>query len=218
MPTFHTLIFDLDGTLIHSAPDLQLASNQALKAIGRNPLDLATIISFIGNGVETLVLRCLEATGGTDAAQHKKVLAHFLEVYAQNMTTHTRPYPGVVPALEQFRASGMRLGICTNKPTDPAQQICERLDIAKYFDVITGAEPDVAKKPDPASLLRSIARLDAQPADTLYVGDSSIDFYTAQNASVPFRLFSAGYLNVTLPDVKDTDRFADWSEHGIAMP
>ena len=216
MTAYKTLVFDLDGTLIHSAPDLQLAANAALADIDRGPLDLPTIISFIGNGVEKLVERCLTATGGGDEALHAQVLARFLEVYGDNVTTHTRPYAGVIPALEQFRAAGLRLGICTNKPTGPARDICTRLDLDRYFDAIVGAEPGQPKKPDPTSLFTCIAALGGTPDTALYVGDSAIDYHTARAASVHVRLFSGGYLNAPLPDLDAADRFDDWTVHGIA--
>ena len=209
------IVFDLDGTLIHSAPDLQLAANEALKSIGRAPLDLPTIISFIGNGVEILVKRTLNMTGGADGALEQDVLRIFLEIYTKNMTTFTRPYPGVVAALETFRAKGISLGICTNKPTGPAREICEKLDLAQYFDVIIGAEPGQPKKPDPHSLLVCIKMLECRPQDALYVGDSAIDFHSARNASVAFRLYSEGYLNEPLPTLDSTDQFHDWTKHGI---
>lgn len=212
------IIFDLDGTLIHSAPDLQFAANEMLKGYGREPLDLATVVSFIGNGVERLVARCLEATGGADESLFGEALEQFLEVYSQNVTRYTRPYAGVLDALEQFQASGIPMGICTNKPTGPAVDICEALDLTRYFDVILGAEPDLPKKPDKAPLMRCIQTLDATPSTALYVGDSSVDFETARNAQVPFRLFSGGYLNSELPTLSEQDRFSDWAAHGIVLP
>ena len=215
MPNINAIVFDLDGTLIHSAPDLQLASNEALGAIGRAPLDLPTIISFIGDGVEALVRRILDVTGGSDEMLRQQVLAHFLDVYAQNATTHTRPYAGVFEALEQFRANGIRLAVCTNKPTRPAREICDKLALAQYFEVILGAEPGQPKKPDPAPLLTCVAALECSPESALYVGDSAIDFQTARNASVPFLLFAGGYLNTALPDLSDADRFGNWAMHGI---
>lgn len=217
MMPLQTIVFDLDGTLIHSAPDLQLAANEALAPLGRGPLDLPTVISFIGDGVETLVLRCLNATGGASEGLHRDTLALFLKIYAQNVTTHTRPYPGVVAALEDFCARGIKLGICTNKPTAPAVTICDALDISKYFDAIVGAEPDQPKKPAPASLLSCIQSLGGGGDGVLYVGDSVVDYETALNASVPFRLFSGGYLNAPLPDLAGSDRFADWAAHGIGV-
>ena len=209
------IVFDLDGTLIHSAPDLRFAANEALKAVDRRQLDLPTIISFIGNGVEVLVERILDATGDSSEALKRDVLAIFLKVYGANMTTLTRPYPGVVAALEQLKSSGVRLGVCTNKPTAPAREICEKLDLVQFFDVIVGAESDQPKKPDPQSLLTCIAALNCTPEQALYVGDSAIDFHTARRASVDFRLFSAGYLNESLPELSDENRFSNWAKYEI---
>ena len=209
------IIFDLDGTLIHSAPDLHSAANATLNALGRETLDLPTVISFIGNGVEKLVERSLNATGGYNAPLRQAALDLFLKSYNQNMTTLTRPYPGVVSALHAFRDTGVPLGICTNKPTKPAQEICDRLDLTQFFTVIAGAEDGHAKKPDPAPLLGCIKDLRVQPSETLYVGDSAIDWLTARNADVPFRLFAKGYLNAPLADLPIADRFDDWTAHGI---
>jgi phosphoglycolate phosphatase len=209
------IIFDLDGTLIHSAPDLHAAANVTLDALGREALDLPTIVSFIGNGVEKLVERCLTATGGYDAPLRQTALDLFLNSYNLNMTTLTRPYLGVVSALRAFRTAGIPMGICTNKPTEPALQICDRLDLTQFFKVIAGAQDGQPKKPDSAPLLTCIQDMSGQPSQTLYVGDSTIDYLTARNANVAFRLFSAGYLNGPLPDLPDTDRFADWAAHGI---
>jgi len=217
MPHFKAIIFDLDGTLIHSAPDLQYAVNEALKSIGRTTLDLPTVISFIGNGVEVLVRRALIATGGIEDALHRDVLVTFLQVYEQNMTTLTQPYAGVVACLEQFADQGVPMGICTNKPTAPAIGICKALRLDGFFDVIMGAEDGIAKKPDPEPLLACIKALGMVPQDTLYVGDSAVDYHTARNANVAFRLFSEGYLNENLPDLKAADRFDDWAMHGISI-
>ena len=211
------IIFDLDGTLIHSAPDIHAAANEALKGVGRAPLDLPTIISFIGNGMEALVARCLDATGGGNARLQQTTYDLLLASYTANMTILTRPYPGVVPSLEGFRASGIPLGICTNKLDQPARDICDALDLSRHFEVIAGAIHDRPKKPDPHSLLLCCEQLGVRPGQALYVGDSAIDYYTARNARVPFRLFSEGYLNDLLPDLADADRFSSWATHGIIV-
>jgi phosphoglycolate phosphatase len=211
------IIFDLDGTLIHSAPDLHAAINVTLATLGRAALELPVVVSFIGNGVEKLVERSLTATGGYDSALRAHALEVFLEAYGKNMTTLTRPYHGVVAALLAFQQAGIALGVCTNKPDKPARDICERLELSRFFKVIAGARDGLAKKPDPQPLLSCIAEMGAEPAQTLYVGDSAIDYLTAQNAGVPFRLFSNGYLNTPLPDLAEADRFADWAAHGIQL-
>jgi phosphoglycolate phosphatase len=212
------IIFDLDGTLIHSAPDLHAAANAMLKALERSALELPTIISFIGNGVERLVERCLDATGEYDATLRQVAMKKFLAFCQQNMTTLTQPYPGVVASLQIFRDAGIPLGICTNKPTQPAREICDRLELTQFFKVITGAEDGQLKKPEPASLLACISALDVLPSEALYVGDSEIDYLTAVNAAVSFRLFANGYLNAPLPNLPALDRFEHWTNHGIPAP
>ena len=209
------IIFDLDGTLIHSAPDLHAATNAMLQAHKRPLLDLSTVISFIGNGVEKLVERSLDQTGGYNEPLRQAALDFFLMFYNHNITTLTRPYPGVYSALQIFFDAGIPLGICTNKPTKPAQEICDRLDLTRFFNVILGAEDRVPKKPDPAPLWECVSDLGAPLSQALYVGDSAVDFFTARNAAVPFRLFSKGYLNATLPDLGEADSFEDWAAHGI---
>ncbi len=215
MTKFETVVFDLDGTLIHSAPDLHAAANVALVGLGCAPLDLSTVTSFIGNGVEKLVERCLNATGkSTDRLQHR-ALAQFLDYYENNMTTLTRPYSGVVSCLDTFKAAGLKMAICTNKPTGPARDICDQLGLSQYFDVVVGAVPGALKKPDATPLLTCIAAMKARPEKTLYVGDSAIDFQTARNANVPFRLFTRGYLHTEIPELAASDRFDDWTANSV---
>ena len=209
-----TIVFDLDGTLIDSAPDLHDATNVMLAALGRGPLDLATVISFIGNGVEKLVERALEATGGDDGLKIES-LSRFRAHYDANMTRLTRPYEGVLPCLEALAAQGCVLGICTNKPDGPAKAICADLGIAPLFGVIAGARPGIAHKPDPEPLLASIAALGGLPETALYVGDSRVDWQTAQNAGVAFRLFSGGYMNGPAPAMATGDVFDRWSVAAI---
>ncbi len=215
MTRYSALVFDLDGTLLHSAPDLHAAANVALVELGRPELDLETVISFIGNGVEKLVERCLKATGGCENGIHAKALSVFMNSYSANMTTLTRPYPGVVNCLSKLEQSGAKMGICTNKPTAAARGICDALDLSRYFAVIAGAEEGQVKKPDPKPLLDVLSRLNADPVRALYIGDSSIDHSTAKNAGVEFRLFSGGYLKAPITDLPKSNIFVDWAQSGL---
>ncbi len=215
MKEFRSIIFDLDGTLVHSAPDLHAAVNVALAGLGREPLDLHRVISFIGNGVETLVERSLASTGEVNTDLLGISLSRFRRSYEQNMTRLTRPYPGVVGCLNRLVSEGAKLGVCTNKPTEPAKAICDQLGLAQYFDVISGAERGRPKKPDAAPLLSCVSALGGSKSKIMYVGDSEIDYQTSLNANIPFRLYSGGYLTVALPDLGPADRFDDWHASGI---
>ena len=211
------IVFDLDGTLVHSAPDLHAATNVALKALGREALDLPTVISFVGNGVEKLVRRSLNATGGVSDALFKDALALFMDSYEQNMTTLTRPYPGVVDCLTQLKRDGARLGICTNKPTGPARDVCDQLNLTRFFDVIEGASAGRPKKPEAQPLLDVINALGGVVEDAIFVGDSAVDVETAANAGVALRLFNGGYLNAPV-DVPAAHRFDSWDDSGLPIP
>lgn len=211
------VIFDLDGTLVHSAPDLRAAVNHMLFDMGREPIDLPTIISFIGNGVEKLVERSLIATGGIPITGMADPLGLFRAFYADNLTTQTTLYPGVQDWLNAAHAKSVPMGICTNKPHQAAIDVCYQLDISKYFGVIIGAQDNRAKKPDPAMLLHCAEVLNVELSETIYVGDSETDFETAQNANVAFRLFNKGYRNGPI-DVPAHHCFDDWSAYNIGTP
>lgn len=211
-----TLIFDLDGTLIHSAPDLQAALNAALAPLGRGPLDLVTVTSFVGNGVEKLVERGLKATGAVDAALHQHTLQAFLAAYEAHGITLTAPYDGVMTQLQRLKDAGVALGICTNKPQAPADHICEALGLAPFFGVILGAREGAPKKPDPSVLLNAMQSLGATAAETIYVGDNGVDGATAQAAGVTFWLHASGYPNGTVPACARV--FDDWTDPALFAP
>jgi phosphoglycolate phosphatase len=215
MTDAQTFIFDLDGTLIDSAPDIHFAANAALAAIHRPALDLATVTSFIGAGVEILMSKCLDATGGDDPDTHARALEVLLRVYTQEGAARTTCYPGVVACLERLCARGMKLGICTNKVQDAANAVCQELDLEKYFVSIHGARDTVAKKPAPDALFNCIADVGGVPDRMLYVGDSHIDQKTAQNAGIPFAFFTGGYLNHPLSGEPPHIRFDDWSSQWL---
>jgi phosphoglycolate phosphatase len=187
------VVFDLDGTLVHSAPDIHAAACAALAALGRPPLDLATVTGFVGNGTAVLMRRCLDATGGGDAALHAAALAQFSAAYAADPATLTRPYPGVEGALAALAAAGVPMAVCTNKPQALAAAVLERLGLNPPFALLVGGGAGHPLKPDPAGLLDCIARLGATPATALYVGDSETDAATARAAAVRFALFAGGY-------------------------
>ena len=204
------IVFDLDGTLIDSAPDIHAAGLNALTAEGLPPVTAEQTRSFIGNGSSVFIARLEVATTGQSLPErHARMLARFLKVYE---TTHdqTRPYPGVPETLEALRVAGWQLGLCTNKPIAPARAVLAHLGWGKVFASVIGGDSLAVIKPDPAPLRAVIEALGAGPV--VYVGDSEVDAATAQAASVPFALFKLGYRKTpvsAIPHARAFDNFLD---------
>ncbi len=210
------IVFDLDGTLVDSAPDLQAAANRALAALGRPALSLERIVSFVGEGAPKLIERCLEATGGGSSTLAADALARFLEAYGEDPTRRTRPYPGVEPLLAALDAAGAPLAVCTNKPEAAAEAVLDRLGLRSRFRLVVGGDRLAARKPDPAPLRLCFETLGAAAEAGLYVGDSEIDERTAQALGAPFALFTGGYRKKP-PEAFEAafrfDAFADLAAH-----
>lgn len=204
------IIFDLDGTLIDSAPDLHAAAGKLLREMGEEPLDLRTIRGFIGNGVPVLVERIARAVSHPTDTARLAVLEHrFMVLYTAAPAALTRVYPGVQPALAELRAQGHRMSICTNKPAATARKILDLLDIGANFDAVIGGDGPGPLKPD-AAPVHAAARALGEAGDALYVGDSEIDAQAAQAAGMPFLLFTQGYRRAPIDEVRfaaSFDRF-----------
>lgn len=203
------VVFDLDGTLVDSAPDIQAAVARMLAAEGRAPLDLATITAFIGNGLPKLVERVIRHTG-MDLADHARLTRLTLDQYNAATADLTRPYPGVMAALVALQAAGMTLGICTNKPEAPARAVLRDLGLDRFFTAVVGGDSLAVTKPDPAPLRAAIAALGG--GATVYVGDSEVDAATAVAAKVPFVLFTEGYRKTPVAELPHQAAFSDFAD------
>lgn len=205
--TLPHVIFDLDGTLIDSAPDIHAAVARMLEAEGRPPLDIATVISFIGLGLPNLVERVIRHCG-MDMGDHARLVAVTLGHYNKGSSTLTKVYPGVIAALTALQQAGHRMAICTNKPEAPARAVLRDLGLGVFFEVVVGGDSLPVKKPDPAPLHACITALGG--GRTLYVGDSEVDAATAQAAQVPFALFTQGYRKTPVADLPHDVAFDDF--------
>lgn len=185
------VIFDLDGTLIDSAPDIHAAANVMLAALGRPVLGSAEVRGFVGNGVGKLVERCLDATGGHDSEGFRSAFEVFNRAYAEKPAMLTRPYEGVQRGLERLESAGFALGVATNKPIALTGAVLASLGLRQRFRVVLGGDSLDRMKPDPLPLLTAIERLGGGAA--VFVGDSETDEATALNAGVPFFFFTGGY-------------------------
>lgn len=187
------VLFDLDGTLVDSAPDIAHAANQALADVGHTPRPLADIRAFIGNGAERLIHRCLTGARDTDAdpTLQNTVYLGFQTHYAACLLERTRPYPGVEETLATLAARDVLLGCVTNKPERFTKPLLQGLGLARYFSVTLAGDSLAQKKPDPAPLQRAAQDCAVPVADTVMVGDSLIDLAAARAAHM--RIFCVGY-------------------------
>ena len=201
------LIFDLDGTLIDSAPDIHAAVNLVMLEENLPEFTATEVRGFVGNGVETLLTRCLNARNlSHDQALFGRLMARFMVVYE---TAHARTtlYPNVATTLA---ALPHRLAICTNKPESPTRSVLLHFDLQRLFPVIVGGDTLPQKKPDPAPLLETIKRMGGAPA--LFIGDSEVDAETARAAQVPFVLFTEGYRKTPIDQLGAAATFSDWGD------
>lgn len=170
-------VLDLDGTLIDSRHDIAAAANVARVAVGLAPLELATVVGFVGDGAEALIARL---TPGGDAPTRTAALTAFAAHYAEHCCDHTRPYPGIPAALEALRGAGWRLAVATNKPEAFARTILDRLALTPLVDALRGG--DRVRKPDPAPVRELLVELGASPAGSWMVGDHHTDIRAGRGA------------------------------------
>ncbi len=207
------IVFDLDGTLVDSAPDLQVALNEVLNEAGWPSLDLDTVTSMMGDGVDKFVERGVSHAGGDLASGDlPDLIGRFLERYAQHPTRFTKPYPGVAETLSRMRQADYALGVCTNKNHDLSVTILREFGLDGYLGAVIGGDSLDKRKPDPEPLLATLAELGVQPSSAVMVGDSRNDVAVARRAGIPAIVVSYGYC----PDGADRlgaditiDKFAD---------
>lgn len=182
------IIFDLDGTLIDSAPDLRAALNRVLTARGLAALSADAVRDMIGDGARVLVARAWAARGQVAEATD---LADFLADYEANSTVETAVYPGMRQVLQALAAAGYRLGICTNKPAAATAIILRQLGLQDFFAAVSGGDSTAYRKPDPRHLASAIAALGAKRA--LMIGDHENDMAAARGLGIPSIFASWGY-------------------------
>ena len=189
-------IFDLDGTLIDSLPDLTVAVNKMLADWQREPLSDAEVGPMVGDGAGTLVQRAFAARGGLPGPDVTPFLERFLGHYEPHATELTKPWPGVFETLDHLRANGVSLAVCTNKPTKPTHDILTALGLGDYFAVVVGGDDTPALKPSRAHIDTVLDRLGMEHEDAVMVGDSINDVLAAKAAGIPVVVVSFGYSRV----------------------
>jgi len=192
MMKFFSALFDLDGTLLDTIPDLALACNAMRADLDLPALPQERIATFVGKGTENLVRRALADVPGA-APDTAQALDLFHRHYALCNGRHSRLYPGVLEGLRDFLDQGLRLAVVTNKPERFARPLLEQTGLAPYFELVVGGDTCARKKPDPLPFLHACEQLGMAAASALVVGDSLNDAQAARAAGIPVLLVPYGY-------------------------
>ncbi|HSE76241.1 MAG TPA: phosphoglycolate phosphatase [Dongiaceae bacterium] len=185
------LVFDLDGTLVDSAPDIAAAVNALFAELGLPPVELALIRRMIGDGAPVLLERALRHVGAAHKAAD--LMARFSAHYGENAVKLSTLYPGVAETLAALRAAGCRLGVCTNKPISPTHAVLAAFELNGLIEAVIGGDSMKQRKPQPEPLLEVIRALGGTPDRAVLVGDSTVDLACAEAAGVPAIIVPSGY-------------------------
>jgi phosphoglycolate phosphatase len=187
-----SLIFDLDGTLIDSAPDLANALNQVLAGAGRPSQSVEQVATMVGDGIAVLVERGFTATGGLPDDLPGAV-EQFRAAYTHVASDRTIMYPGVLDTLTLLRTNGYRMAVCTNKPIAATNIVLRALDLTQFFDAVAGGDTFPTRKPDPGHVTGTLEMLGSSPKQTIMIGDSKNDVAAASKAGLSVVAVSYGY-------------------------
>lgn len=188
------VIFDLDGTLVDTAPDLLATLNVLMAGIGHRPLELAEIRGAIGHGARAMIGNGAKITGEAISDEKIEQLFHqYLDHYSKNIANKSLPFPGALETLEVLKAKNIPMAICTNKLESLTVRLLAALKLTSYFDVIIGLDTLERAKPDPLPVLEILKKTGANAEKTLFIGDSETDLKTARAAGVPVVLVDYGY-------------------------
>jgi phosphoglycolate phosphatase len=203
MTAAHTIVFDLDGTLVDTAPDLINALNHVLHREGLPAVPLHAARNMIGAGARRLIERGLEAEGRMASVEDvTRMTTDFIDYYAEHIADESRPFDGLEEALDRLAARGHRFAVCTNKLEWLSRRLLERLDLTGRFAAICGADTFGVQKPDPTILRETVARAGGQLSHTIMVGDAGTDIGVARRAGVPVVGVSFGYTDVPIAELR----------------
>lgn len=207
------LLFDLDGTLVDSAPDLAKALNRVLADAAAEPLDLPAVTAMVGDGVRKLVERGLAARDL--ALDLDRAVDRFLDIYEGALAVASRPYPGVPETLASLAADGWRMAVCTNKPEAASRRLLGALELDRHLAAIAGGDSYPVRKPDPRHLTLTLEELGLNGTPAIVVGDSRNDLLAAGAANLPVIWATYGYggeAAAALPYTARLSQFADLPE------
>ena len=195
-----TILFDLDGTLVDTAPDLMGAHNHVMKKFGYPQKSLGDIKHIAGRGAWIMMQRTFRDEI-KDEKLKKEMVREFIDYYAKNIDKGSKPIKGVVNFLEWAKSNQILMGVCTNKQERLATDLLKKINLSKYFEYIAGCDTFEFNKPDPRHLTNVIEIIGGSINKSIMVGDSEVDSQSAQNAKIPFILVEEGYTEKNVSEI-----------------
>ena len=209
MTQIYTILFDLDGTLVNTAPDLMAAHNHVMKKFGHAEKEMSEIKSLAGKGAWVMMQRSFKEEI-KDEKTKKEMTREFIDFYAKNIDQNSKPLKGTIKFLDWAKNKNISMGVCTNKQERLAVDLLKKLDMSKYFDYIAGSDTFSFCKPDPRHLTDVVEIIGGDLKKTIMVGDSEVDANTAHNANLPFVLVKDGYTEKSEKEIKHDELISDF--------
>ena len=195
-----TILFDLDGTLVDTAPDLMGAHNHVMKKFGFPQKSLKDIKNIAGRGAWIMMQRTFR-NEIKDEKLKKEMVKEFIDYYARNINKSSKPMNGVIDFLKWAKSNKILMGVCTNKQERLAVDLLNKINLSKYFEYIAGCDTFEFNKPDPRHLTNVIEIIGGNLNKSIMVGDSEVDSQSAYNAKIPFILLEEGYTEKSINEI-----------------
>ena len=209
MSQIYTILFDLDGTIVNTAPDLMAAHNHVMRKYGYSEKKMEDIKSLAGKGAWVMMQRSFKEEI-KDEITKKEMTKEFLDFYSKNIDKHSVPIKGVIDFLKWAKNKKISMAVCTNKQERLAIDLLKKLNLFKFFEYVAGSDTFAFNKPDPRHLTDVIEIVGGDLKKTIMIGDSEVDATSAQNAKLPFVLVKDGYTEKTEKEIKHDELISDF--------
>tara|TARA_B100000579_G_scaffold400522_1_gene382254 strand:- start:431 stop:1093 length:663 start_codon:yes stop_codon:yes gene_type:complete len=204
-----TILFDLDGTIVNTAPDLMEAHNHVMRKFGFEEKKMADIKTLAGKGAWVMMQRSFKEKIN-DENLKKNMTKEFLNYYSKNIDNNSKPIKGLINFLEWAKSKKIVMAVCTNKQERLANDLLKKIDLMKYFDFVAGSDTFNFNKPDARHLTNVVEILEGNLKKTIMVGDSEVDEMAALNAKIPFILIEDGYTGKTPKEIKHDELISNF--------
>ena len=211
MTQIYTILFDLDGTIVNTAPDLMAAHNHVMKKFGHTEKKLSDIKSLAGRGAWVMMQRSFKEEI-KDENIKKAMTKEFIDFYAKNIDRNSEPLNGVINFLDWAKNKNIAMAVCTNKQERLAIDLLKKLNMYKYFEYVAGSDTFSFNKPDPRHLTDVVEIIGGDLKKTIMIGDSEVDASSADNARLPFVLVKDGYTEKSEKEIKHDELITDFIE------